>query len=82
MNGNDYKKKASKALEIEEKIFRAGSQLYCSCVAYDVVSEATIHESLGATDEFLDFITLLIKASDEKHFIARDTALLRLIPKK
>lgn len=78
MNADEFKKKISADREIEEKIFSAGSQLYCSCVAYDVVSEATIHESLGATDEFLDFITALINAGEGKNFIARDKALRRL----
>lgn len=78
MNADEFKKKISADREIEEKIFRAGSQLYCSCVAYDIISDATTHESLGATDEFLDFIAALIKAGDGKNFIARDKALRRL----
>lgn len=78
MNANEFKKKTSSDREVEEKIFKAGSQLYCSCVAYDVVSEATMHESLCATEEFLDFITALIKAGDGKNFIARESALRRL----
>lgn len=82
MNGDQFKKKFSDDHEVEEKIFRAGSQLYCSCVAYDVVSEATMHESLGATEEYQTFIRALIKAGDEKNFIARDRALRRLTSKK
>lgn len=82
MNADKFKKKISADREVEEKIFRAGSQLFCSCVAYDVVSNASIGESLGATEEFHEFIRELIKSGEGKNFIARDKALRRLIPKK
>ena len=78
MNTNEFKKKISYDHEVEEKIFRAGSQLYCSCVAYDVVSSAVTKEDLGATEEFFDFINEVIKACEGKNFIARDKALHRL----
>lgn len=81
MNVDKFKKKVSEDHEVEEKIFRAGSQLFCSCVAYDVVSDASIGESLGSTAEFRNFILALIKAGDEKNFIARDRALRRLTSK-
>lgn len=77
MNDHDFRK-ISNAHEVEEKIFRDGSQLYCSCVAYDVVSEGTLHESLGASQEFRDFIRALIEAGRSKNFIAREKALHRL----
>lgn len=82
MNDHDSKKKFYDDHEVEEKIFRAGSQLFCSCVAYDVVSDASIGESLGATEEFHAFIRALIKAGDGKNFIARDRALRRLTSKQ
>lgn len=82
MNDYQFKKKVSADHEAEEKIFRAGSQLYCSCVAYDVVAEATMDESLGATEEFQTFIHEVIKACEEKNFIARDKALKRLLRDK
>lgn len=81
MNANEFKKKISDDHEAEEKIFRAGSQLYCSCVAYDVVSESALKESLGASHEFCDFIRELLKAGEGKNFIAREKALRRLIGK-
>lgn len=82
MNADEFKKKISADRDVEEKIFRAGSQLFCSCLAYDVVSDAAIGESLGATEEFHAFIRALIKAGDGKNFIARDRALRRLTSKK
>lgn len=82
MNDYQFKKKVSADHEVEEKIFRAGSGLFCSCVAYDVVSDASIGESLGSAEEFHTFILALIKAGDEKNFIARDRALRRLTSKK
>lgn len=82
MNEDQFKKKVCADHEVEEKIFRAGSQLFCSCVAYDVTCDASIGESLGATEEFHTFIRALIKAGDGKNFIARDRALRRLTYKK
>lgn len=81
MNAQNYKKNFDDH-EVEEKIFRDGSQLFCSCVAYDVVSEASIGESLGATEEFQTFIHALIKAGEGKNFIARENALKRLVGRK
>ena len=74
-------RKISMNQQVEEKIFRAGVQLHCSCVAYDVVSDAAIHESLGASEEFADFIRTLIEAGKNKNFLARERALKRLIGK-
>ena len=81
MNSQNFKK-ISEDHEVEEKIFRAGVQLHCSCVAYDVVSDAAIHESLGATEEFYSFIRTLLKAGEGKNFIARENALKRLVGRK
>lgn len=82
MSDNGFKGKNFSDHDVEEKIFRAGSQLYCSCVAYDVISDATLQESLGSSEEFHAFILELIKAGERKKFIARDRALHRLISKE
>ena len=81
MNAKNFKK-ISEDHEVEEKIFRAGTAIYTSCAAYDVISDATIGESLGATEEFGDFIRTLLKAGEGKNFIARENALKRLVGRK
>lgn len=81
MNAHDCKKKISDDHEVEEKIFRAGVDLYTSCSAYDVITDATLGESLGATEEFGAFVRALIKAGEGKNFIAREKALRRLAGK-
>lgn len=81
MNAQNFKK-ISEDHEVEEKIFRAGASLYTSCAAYDVISDATLGESLGATEEFGVFVRSLIKAGEGKNFIARKKALKRLVGRK